>query len=165
MIEIAVKDLKENFIKDISDEWMLISAGDEKNYNMMTASWGFAGEMWGQDAVAVVIRPQRYTYEFVEKFDTFSLSFYGDNKAIHKLCGHSSGRDTDKMKLSGLTPEFIGGAPCFKEARLNIVCKKLYCDNIKPEKFLDKSIDEKWYPNKDYHIMFIAKIEKAFIKD
>ncbi len=162
MTEIGIKDLKENFIKDISDEWMLIAAGDEKKYNMMTASWGFSGEIWGEDAIAVFIRPQRYTYEFVEKSDTFSVSFYGDNKDIHKLCGHKSGRDIDKMKLSKLTPEFICGAPCFKEARLNIVCKKLYSDNIKPEKFIDKNID-KWYPNKDYHIMFIAKIEKAFI--
>lgn len=163
MQEIAIKELKENFIKDISDEWMLISAGNEEKYNMMTASWGFMGEIWGEDSVVIFIRPQRYTLEFVEKYDTFSLSFYGTDKQIHKLCGHTSGRDVDKMKESGLTPEFVCGAPCFKEARLNIVCKKMYSDRIKPENFIDKSKDTKWYPDSDHHIVFIAKIEKAFL--
>ena len=76
--EINAKDIKDNFIKTIADEWALISAGTKDKYNMMTASWGFAGEMWGYDCIAVVIRPQRYTMEFVDKNDYFTLSFYGE---------------------------------------------------------------------------------------
>ena len=104
--EITAKEIKDNLIKAIADEWMLISAGDEKNYNMMTASWGFAGEMWGSDSVIAMIRPQRYTMELVEKNDYFTLSFYGDKKEIHKVCGSMSGRDVDKTELTGLTPIF-----------------------------------------------------------
>ena len=85
--EISPKEIEGNLIKAIADEWMLISAGDENNYNMMTASWGFAGEMWGADSVVAMIRPQRYTMEFVENKDYFTLSFYGDKKDIHKVCG------------------------------------------------------------------------------
>ena len=48
---------------------MLISAGDENGFNMMTASWGFMGEMWGNDSAIAMIRPQRYTWEFIEKND------------------------------------------------------------------------------------------------
>ena len=57
--EISAKELKENFIKAIADEYMLVAAGDKNGYNMMTASWGFAGEMWGTDCMLTVIRPQR----------------------------------------------------------------------------------------------------------
>ena len=96
--EINAKDIKDNFIKTIADEWALISAGTKDKYNMMTASWGFAGEMWGYDCIAAVIRPQRYTMELVDKNDYFTLSFYGNNKAIHKVCGSKSGRDTDKSE-------------------------------------------------------------------
>ena len=81
--EVNIKDLDENFIKLVSDEWMLVAAGNEDNYNMMTASWGYFGEMWGKDTAVTVIRPQRYTKEFIDNEEYFSLSFYGDNKDIH----------------------------------------------------------------------------------
>ncbi len=84
--EISPKEIPDNLIKAISDEWMLITAGDDKGYNMMTASWGFMGEMWGNDSVIAMIRPQRYTMDFVENQDYFTLSFYGDNREIHKVC-------------------------------------------------------------------------------
>ena len=121
--EISAREIEGNLIKMIADEWMLISAGQEDAYNMMTASWGFAGEMWGNDAVVIAVRPQRYTMEFIDKHDTFALSFYGDNKAIHKVCGSKSGRDTDKTKETGLTPIFDNDTVYFNQARLVIVCK------------------------------------------
>ena len=83
--EISPKEIPDNLIKAISEDWMLISAGDEKGYNMMTASWGFMGEMWGNDSAVAMIRPQRYTMKFVEENDYYSLSFYGDRKDIHKI--------------------------------------------------------------------------------
>ena len=94
--EISPKEIPDNIIKAISDEWMLITAGNKSGYNMMTASWGFAGEMWGNDSVIAMVRPQRYTMDFIEKEDYFTLSFYGENKDIHKVCGSKSGRDVDK---------------------------------------------------------------------
>ena len=162
--EISATEIKENLIDCIANEWTLISAGNEDGFNMMTASWGFAGELWGSNAVEVFIRPQRYTLGFVENEDRFALSFYGDNKAIHKICGSKSGRDTDKVKETGLTPVFADGTVYFEEARLVIICKKQYADNIKEECFIDKD-PLKWYENKDYHRFFIGKIEKVLIKE
>ena len=162
--EIRATEIKENLIDCIANEWTLISAGNEDGFNMMTASWGFAGELWGSNAVEVFIRPQRYTLRFVENEDRFALSFYGDNKAIHKICGSKSGRDTDKVKETGLTPVFADGTVYFEEARLVIICKKQYADNIKEECFIDKD-PLKWYENKDYHRFFIGKIEKVLIKE
>lgn len=128
--EISAKDIKDNLIKAIADEWMLISAGDKNSHNMMTASWGFVGEMWGKDCVTVAIRPQRYTLEFVDSNDYFALSFYGDNKAIHKVCGSESGRNINKTEKTGLTPIFDNNTVYFNEARTVIICKKLYTADL-----------------------------------
>lgn len=160
--EITPKEIPDNLIKAIADEWMLISAGDRKEYNMMTASWGFAGEMWGNDSVIAMIRPQRYTMKFVEENDYFALSFYGDNKAIHKVCGSQSGRDVNKTELTGLTPIFGDNTVYFEEARLVLICKKQYLDTLKEECFTDKS-PLKWYDG-DFHNIIIGKIEKVLIK-
>lgn len=160
--EINAKEIKDNLIKAISEEWMLIAAGDEDGYNMMTASWGFAGEMWGEDSVIAMIRPQRYTMQFVESHDYFTLSFYGDNKDIHKICGSKSGRDTDKTRLTGLVPVFENETVYFEQARLVLICKKQYVDSLKEENFVDQSV-LKWY-NKDYHNIIIGRIEKVLVK-
>lgn len=161
--EVNVKDLDFNPFKKIGDEWMLITAGNEKKFNTMTASWGGAGVLWGKNTVTCYIRPQRYTREFVEANDTFTLSFYPDKyKKALSLCGSVSGRDCDKVAQSGLTPYFLEGTAAFKEASLILVCRKLYKDNMPPENFIAKENDEKWYPQKDYHIMYIAEIVKAF---
>lgn len=157
--EISAKEIDTNLIKAISEEWMLVAAGDKDKFNMMTASWGFAGEMWGNDCMAAVIRPQRYTMEFINNSDYFTLSFYGDNKDIHKICGSKSGRDTDKVKLTGLTPVFSDNTVYFEEARLVIVCKKQYVQQMKEECFTDKE-PLRWYKN-DLHYMVIGKIEKV----
>ena len=160
--EISAKEIDTNLIKAISEEWMLVAAGDKDKFNMMTASWGFAGEMWGNDCMAAVIRPQRYTMEFINNSDYFTLSFYGDNKDIHKICGSKSGRDTDKVKLTGLTPVFGDNTVYFEEARLVIVCKKQYVQQMKEECFTDKE-PLRWY-NSDLHYMVIGKIEKVLKK-
>ncbi len=162
--EITAKEIKENIIKSIADEWMLITAGDESGYNMMTASWGFMGEMWGEDTCIAMVRPGRYTMDFIDKNDYYTLSFYGDNKDIHKVCGSMSGRDVNKTELTGLTPVFAHNSVYFKEARLVIVCKKQYIGELKEEEFIDKA-PLKWYENKDFHKMIFGKIEKVLVKE
>ena len=162
--EISAKDIRDNIIKAISDEWMLITAGNKDGYNMMTASWGFAGEMWGNDSVIAMIRPQRYTMELVDNNDYFTLSFYGDDKDIHKVCGSKSGRDVDKTKETGLTPVFSDNTVYFDEARLVLICKKQYKARLDEDCFIDKE-PLKWYGQKDYHYMVIGKIEKVLVKE
>lgn len=161
--EISARDIKENLITAIADESMLITAGDSEKYNMMTASWGFTGEIWHSDSVIALIRPQRYTMEFINSHDKFTLSFYGDNKEIHKVCGFRSGRDCDKTALTGLKPVFDDDAVYFEQARLVLVCKKQYVQRMDAACFTDREADEKWYPKKDYHYMVIGKIEKVLV--
>ena len=162
--ETDAKTLNDNMIKMISDEFMLISAGDNNKFNMMTASWGFMGEAWGNDAVAILVRPERYTMEFIDKNDRFSLSFYGDNKAVHKVCGSKSGRDCDKAKEAGLTPVFSDDTVYFEEARTVFICKKQYVCRLEEQHFTDDE-PKRWYPEKDWHFLIIGKIEKTLVKE
>ena len=161
--EISAKEIEGNLIKAISDEWMLISAGNQKGYNMMTASWGFMGEVWSNDSVIALIRPQRYTMDFVNDNDYFTLSFYGDNKDIHKICGSKSGRDVDKTALTGLTPVFADNTVYFDEARLVLVCKKQYVGRLEEQNFCDKEPLSNYVAG-DFHYMIIGKIEKVLVK-
>ena len=162
--EIKATEISKNLIDAIANEWMLISAGDKNGYNMMTASWGFMGEMWGADTTLAMIRPQRYTMEFVNKNDYYTLSFYGDNKDIHKVCGSMSGRDVDKIALTGLTPVFSDNTVYFEEANLVLICRKQYIGELKESEFIDKD-PLKWYENKDFHKMIFGKIEKVLVKE
>ena len=164
--EINIRDLNESAVKLIGDEWMLVGAGSDEKFNMMTASWGTLGEMWGMDIATIVLRPQRYTREFVESNDNFSLSFFGDGaqKTIHAVCGSKSGRDIDKAKESNLTPLFSDGTVYFEEARIVIICKKVYAYDIDPKNFIGVD-DERWYPQKDYHRAYVGQILKVLVKE
>lgn len=164
-----VTELQENFINAIGNEWMLITAGTADGFNTMTASWGFVGEMWGKHCAIAAIRPQRYTKQFVDQNEYFTLSFYGENKKIHAVCGKQSGRQVNKPQAAGLTPVFDAetGAPYFAEARLVLICKKLYTQPLKPSSFTPagKEIPATVYPQDDYHEMYYGEIVTALLKE
>lgn len=156
--------LKDNVIDLIGNQWMLIAAGDETRYNMMTASWGTIGFLWGKPVACIVVRPQRYTLEFIEKESCFTLSFFDEKyRTALKLCGTKSGREVNKAELAGITPfEPTQGCVAFKEARMIIKCRKLYADQIRENSFIDKSILKTWYPSKDFHKIFVGEIEEIW---
>jgi len=162
--EIDIREVGQNSVKLISDDWALVTAGDEKKWNTMTISWGGLGELWGEDVAFVFIRPQRYTYEFVEKNELFSVSFFGGAcKKELSVCGSKSGRNTDKAAETGLKPVMLGGAVTFEQAETVLVCKKIAYQDLNPAGFLDKGIEEN-YPSKDYHRMYVGKILKTYKK-
>ncbi|MDP4094851.1 MAG: flavin reductase family protein [Bacillota bacterium] len=165
-VEIKPEQITDNVFKLVGKDWMLITSGNKKKYNTMTASWGGFGVIWGKMACFCTIRPNRYTYEFVEKNDSFTLTFF-DEKYRNALnfCGTKSGRDVDKAAETGLTPvESDNGSVYFDEARLVIECKKIYYQDLIPGNFLDLDI-EKLYPQKDYHRMYIGEITKCYVKE
>lgn len=171
MKEIPVSELILNPMTKISKEWMLITAGTEADgYNTMTASWGHLGSIWGHGGglptACVYVRPQRYTKEFVDREDFFTLSFFSSeyHKALGYLGSHS-GRDGDKVAAAGLTPCFGENFTTFQQADLTLVCRKLFRMPLKEEYFLDKSIVEDCYPSRDFHDMYIGEIVKVLVKD
>ena len=151
-------EFNENVFELIGEKWMLITAKNGEKWNTMTASWGAMGILWGKPVVFVFIRPTRFTYEFVEKTDYFTCSFFGDEyKTALKICGSKSGRDIDKAKETGLTPKIEDEFVSFSQANLTLKCKKLYFADLDPKAMLDMGINEN-YPNKDYHRMYVAEI-------
>lgn len=163
--EINALELNQNPFKLIGKDWMLVTAGTEEKYNTMTASWGGVGILWNKNIAFSFIRPQRYTIEFMENNDYYTLSFFTDEyKKELTFCGRNSGRDCDKAKETGLTPLFNEQAPYFEQAKLVLVCKKLYVQDMTSDSFIDKSLIEKNYPNNDFHKVFIGEIVKVLTK-
>ena len=161
--EVSVYDLSFNPFTKIGKEWMLITSGDENKWNTMTASWGFVGVMWNKNVIETVIRPTRYTIEFVEKNDLFTVSFFDEEyrKAL-QFCGAHSGRDCDKAKETGLTPVELDGVATFAEAKLVLICKKQYTDMLKPEGFLIPETYQRWYNADPLHKLFVGEILAAY---
>ena len=164
-LEISPLEIRKNPIDLIGKKWMLITAGTPDKFNTMTASWGGWGELWFKPVAFIFVRPQRYTYEFLEKEPFFTLSFFDATlQPKLKFCGTHSGREIDKATECGFLPVATqNGSVYFEEAQLVLECKKLYFQDLDPAHFLDKSIS-KHYPNNDFHRMYIGEIERALIR-
>ncbi len=145
--------------KLIGSDWMLITAKKGDQVNTMTAAWGGFGVMWGKNVAYIVVRPQRYTKEFVDSADTFSLTFFDESyKKQLGYLGKVSGRDENKIEKAELTVADYEGTPYFEQANLTVICKKLYAQDFTPDSFIDTSLDKQWYPESDHHTMYIAEV-------
>lgn len=163
--EISIDDLSFNPFNKIGKEWFLITSGNISNYNTMTASWGMMGFLWGKPVINCFVRPQRYTFDFIENNDLFTISFFeNDKKDALTFCGTKSGRDYDKAKETGLTPLDVDNCVTFCEASLVFVCKKMYTQNFEKNNFLQNDNVEKWYANNDFHKSYIGEIIKVYSK-
>jgi len=166
MTTIEPEMIDRNVFELIGSDWMLITAGAPESYNTMTASWGGMGVLWNRNVCFCVIRPTRYTFQFIEKADVFSLSFFEERyRGALEVCGTKSGRDIDKAAVTGLTPVAgrLAGTTHFEQAKLVIECRKLYTHDIDPSRFLDSNIDN-LYPLKDYHRMYIGEVVNCLKK-
>ena len=167
--EVNYKDLKFNPFNLIGGEWMLASAGNEKDgCNTMTVSWGGLGCLWGHnDPVATIyLRPSRYTKTFVDKEEFFTLCVMDKSfKKQMAYLGSVSGRDEDKIKKAGLEPVFADGTVYFSQAKLVLVCRKMYAQELQEKDFFYPKTIEESYPQRDFHTMYIGKIEKVLVRD
>lgn len=161
MKEIKPELFEENAFNMIGKDWLLITSEKDGKVNTMTASWGALGIMWNKKVAYIFVRPQRYTKEFIDASDKLSLSVLPNSfrKDLGYL-GTVSGRDEDKISKTNLTLTSYDGVPCFEEARLTIICKKLFAQELTEDSFIEKDIIDQWYPEKDYHIMYVVEIEK-----
>ena len=147
-------------IFDLFDKkWALVTAGDINDFNTMTISWGGMGTLWSTPVVTVYVKPVRYTHEFMEKNGFFTVSFFGEEyRRALGLLGSKSGRDCDKVALSGLTPVSAGeNAVGFKEAETVIVCRKIYSQDLDPNAIPDRA-KETYYRTEAPHTMYIGEV-------
>ncbi len=161
--EIKLDELKFNPWDKIGKEWFLLTSGDESSFNTMTASWGFMGFMWRRPTFNAVVRPTRYTFDFMEKNDLFTASFFDEKyRPALSFCGANSGRDCDKIKETGLTPVFLDGTTAFEEADLVIVCRKVYAQDMDVSLLADdvKPVNG----NDPIHKQYIGEILKVYSK-
>lgn len=158
---------KEDTLDLIGKQWMLVTAGNQRKFNTMTASWGGIGWLWNKPVAFIFIRPERYTHEFIEANDRLTLSFFTEDyrKAL-QLCGTKSGRDMDKVAAAGLTPAALeSGTMTFAEARLALDCRKLYKASMQEANFLDQELIDKWYGSHGgMHDVYVVEIENVYTK-
>ena len=157
--------IADNAFKLIGKDWALVTSGSRESFNTMTVSWGGVGIMWNKPVTFTFIRPQRYTFGFLEKNGFFTMSFFDESyrKAL-QICGTKSGRDTDKVAETGLTPAFTdNGVPYFEEARLEIKCKKLYAQDLNEDSIVEEAVKGN-YNGSDYHRMYVSEIVSVLKK-
>ena len=162
--ELQPKQLTENVFSLFDDRWTLITAGTQDHCNTMTASWGGLGVLWHKNVATIYVRPQRYTFEFLENSPALTLSFFGEEwrKAL-AYCGRVSGREEDKFAHCGFHVAMEGeDAPYIQEANLVLVCRKLYWNDLDPAHMDGTALQH--YKNHDYHRMYIAEITKVLVK-
>lgn len=164
--EISPKEISDNSVRLYDEVWAIITAGKPDDFNMMTASWGMLGNLWGKPTAMCFVRPQRHTFNFTEDEETFTLTFFDETyREQLQYLGTVSGRDEDKLKGSGLTKKILpSGNISYEEARLIIECKKVYVDFFKEENFLDANIPAKIYAEKDFHRIYIGEITNVWEK-
>jgi flavin reductase (DIM6/NTAB) family NADH-FMN oxidoreductase RutF len=165
--KVELSALKIDPFTKIGKEWMLLTGGTMDSFNTMTASWGQLGVLWNRNVLTCYIRPNRYTYGFIEDGETFTASFYGEQfrKAL-SFCGSHSGRDCDKVKETGLTPADFGGSVAFEEADLVLVCRKLYSYDLTESGFLtDDGIPAQFFASDPYHRAYISEIVGVYVKE
>ena len=164
--EIKPQNIDVNAVKLFANDWMLLSAGKDTSMNMMTIAWGALGELWGKPIVTVYVSTDRYTYKFLEDNEYFTVTAFPEQfRDKLQYIGSVSGRDEDKVKGSGLTPEFTKlGNPIYKEANLAIECKKIYAEQFKKE--LMPLEQRQWYDEKKQgvHVMYIGEIVNVWKK-
>ncbi len=159
------KSLKDNVFSLIGDKWMLVTAGSGEQCNTMTASWGGLGILWNMPVATCYIRPQRYTKEFLDREEYFTLTFFGEEwRKQLALCGSKSGRDVDKVKECGFTVKTADcGAPYFEEAELVLICRKRFAQDMDPAS-IPEDVKEQNYPAQDYHTIYIGEIIEVLQK-
>lgn len=160
-------DQSYDVFKMFDSGWALAAAGTPEDYNAMTISWGTLGTIWspegtGRSIVTIFVRKSRYTLEYLNKTDHFSVSFFPKEykKALGYLGSHSGRTEPDKVRTAGLTPQSAGQTVGFKEASRTFICKKMFSQELLLEN-IPKDVIDRFYKDGDAHIMFIGEIEEV----
>ena len=146
-------------------KWALLTAGDESGFNTMTISWGGLGTLWNKPVATVYVRTSRYTHDFMDTNDYFTVSFYPEEcRRILGVLGSKSGREMDKMKDTGLTPVKAGDSMSFKEAEVTLVCRKMFNQQLDVEN-MPAEVAKAMYEGQAPHDMYIGEIVDIIRKD
>lgn len=144
---------------DLFDKgWALVTAGNIENFNTMTISWGGLGTLWNKPVATVYVKPIRYTHDFLDASEYFTVSFFdSDYRADLATLGTLSGKDGDKVAKTQLTAMAVGDSVSFKEAKLTLLCKKIYRQEL-DKSFMPDFAVEKYYTDEAEHTMYVGQV-------
>ena len=153
-----MEDFNVDVFKAFGEDWALVTAGTEGNYNTMTIGWGGLGTLWGRPAATVYVKKNRYTHDFLEKNDWFTVSFFpaAYKKALGYLGSHS-GRDGDKVAAAGLTPVYLENAVTFREASVTLLCRKMYAHDFDVSA-VPADVKNAFYASEPAHTMYVGEV-------
>ena len=186
-------NVKEDFTEN-GFQWFhdaeLLAAGDKEKSNAMTIGWGGIGTLWGRTALTVYVAEKRYTKEFMDKAEYFTVMAFDvkdskgrsseshqarlDGRVVTELdavkvlnyMGTKSGRDGDKAQALGLhTAYTANGTPYYTEATMVIECKIMYAAPFDPQYFKSDA-PKNMYANfpAGIHSMYIGEVVNAWKK-
>lgn len=139
-------------------QWALVSAGTLDHFNAMTISWGGLGTLWSRPVATIYVKPIRYTFEFLEKNEFFTISFFPEvYKKDLGILGSKSGRDCNKVALTSLTPRSLSQGVTFEEASSVLICKKIYWQDLDPNK-MPKEVIASYYQTEQPHRMYVGEV-------
>ena len=145
----------------------LLAAGNKEKSNAMTIGWGGIGILWGRPALTVYVAEKRYTKEFMDKSEYFTvMAFDAKNRKVLNYMGSKSGRDGDKAKALGLHTAYTeNGTPYYTEATMVIECKIMYAAPFDPRYFKSDAPKNMYadFPA-GIHSMYIGEIINAWKK-
>ena len=151
-------EFKMDAFSQFDQKWALLCAGSMEHYNAMTISWGGLGTLWSKPVATVYVKPIRYTYQFMEESDYFTISFYPEEyRSALSLMGSKSGRDCDKAVEAGLTPKEVSGTVTFEEAEVTLLCKKIYFQDLNTEN-MPRDVIRNYYETEEPHRMYIGEV-------
>lgn len=152
------KKLELDIFGRFENKWALVCVGDQESFNAMAISWGGLGTLWERPAATVYVKPIRYTWEFLQKNDWFTVIFLPDElKKAVGIMGSKSGRDCDKVSLAGLTPVFLKNGVTFAEAETTLVCRKMYSQDMKRDS-MPADVIADYYTAEEPHTMFVGEV-------
>lgn len=151
-------EFKTDIFAQYDKKWALLTAGNKDKFNTMTISWGGLGTIWNKPVATVYVRSSRYTHEFIDNNEYFTVSFYPeDYKKVLGVLGSKSGRDMDKINDSGLTAKVLDKSVTFEEAEVTLVCKKLMMQPLEV-KNMPEDIAKQFYGADAPHDMYIGEV-------
>lgn len=162
--KVEFKDVQNYCYDKLGKEGALLLVGDANNHNNMTIGWATFGILWSKPVAISYVKPTRYTFNYSNNFDTFSICYFENTKETLKICGTKSGKDINKDEVCSLNIADLDGVLGYEEASLIITCKKIYQDDLKEECFFDKTIVEKRYLDKKIHRFYVGEVLGVYKK-
>ena len=151
-------EFKTDIFEQFDKKWALLTAGNKDSFNTMTISWGGLGTLWNKPVATAYVRTSRYTHEFMDREDYFTISFYPEQyKNVLGILGSKSGRDMDKMRDSGLTAKELDKSMTFNEAEVTLVCRKLFVGRLEVDNIIDDTA-KTFYEGDAPHDMYIGEV-------